>query len=602
MDHSTHHCLPSSTPKDTQNPQELRLLISYNGQILPNPHNNTLFYANGTTRFISIPKTTVLSLSTLFSHISKRLFNGTAHNFTLKYQLPHHDLDSLISIASDEDLLNMIDEYDRNSSLKCSAPKRIRFFLFVKEDDGDDWFGDEESKVAGSNNGEENSGECTVLESNLSFGSTKSSDSNCDSNCANKDNVNGGGSGSGIADDLKIALHSLDFDSIGSDLSLPSPHFSPQAVVYQDPLGIFDSKPAFVNLIETETNASNCSRQIDIPSPIQVLIPGYTTPKPINQPEHQSSPRAQYINHQASQSNCVAQNYLSSIPLAYPPMYPTGAHPQQHYQYYLNKPYPVYMMPVGQTQNPYGISMMRSSILPPNASTRRPQTPSMVYEGYEPINTTQSVEQTQKTYETSMMHISTTPPNASISRPQVPSMVHDGHKPINTTQSIEQTQNPCESSMMYTSTTPPNDSISRPRIPSMVYEGYKPINRTQSVEQTQNPYGTSMTHPLTTPPNASNSWPQIPLMVYEGYKPMNTTPEYAGVTQPLSLPSMNQPAQPITPSPIEKFNFFGDYEDPMRAQIYKTQPSGPSPTSSSQLQMLPERFSQLQMENTSHQL
>ena len=103
----------------------------------------------------------------------------------------------------------MIDEYDRNSSLKCSTPKRIRFFLFVKEDDGDDWSGDEESKVAGSNTGEENSDECTVLESNLSFGSTKSSDSNC----TNKDNVNGGGCGSGVSDDLKIALHSL--DSIG---------------------------------------------------------------------------------------------------------------------------------------------------------------------------------------------------------------------------------------------------------------------------------------------------------------------------------------------------------------------------------------------------
>lgn len=72
------------------------------------------------------------SLSNLHHRFSKTLLNNQP--FTLKYQLPNEDLDSLISVASDEDLENMVDEYDRlnnrNSSLKKSG--RLRLFLFPK--------------------------------------------------------------------------------------------------------------------------------------------------------------------------------------------------------------------------------------------------------------------------------------------------------------------------------------------------------------------------------------------------------------------------------------------------------------------------------------
>lgn len=95
------------------------------------------------------------SLSDLTARLSKTLLNGRP--FTLKYQLPNEDLDSLISVTTDEDLENMIDEYDRtasNSSNPSAKPSRLRLFLFpIKPDvsqsigpilesstSSDDWF------------------------------------------------------------------------------------------------------------------------------------------------------------------------------------------------------------------------------------------------------------------------------------------------------------------------------------------------------------------------------------------------------------------------------------------------------------------------------
>jgi len=47
----------------------------------------------------------------------------------LKCQLPKGDLETLISITNDEDLANIIEEYDR-ASLKLAHPTKIRAVLF----------------------------------------------------------------------------------------------------------------------------------------------------------------------------------------------------------------------------------------------------------------------------------------------------------------------------------------------------------------------------------------------------------------------------------------------------------------------------------------
>lgn len=343
----------------------------------------------------------------------------------------------------------------------------------------DDWFVDA-LKVAGSNPGNETSSslpESIVLESSSSFGSNSSS-----SNSPGKNKV-------GAGDDFKGVLPSL--DSLGSDCSIPSPSFSQQAIVYQDASGFFDSKPVSGNLVETESNASDRSPRSDILTPVQVS--SYVVSKPMDQPPHHSpSPppppataTPHFIHHPALQSNYITQYYPNSIPVAsYTPMYQTYVQPHQPLQYQLNKPYPVYMMPIGHTQN---------------------------------------------LYDTSMPHTLTTAPNVARSQPQVLS-------------------NPV--------------MVSSP----MVYEGYN--------------------------------------------KPAALAPEYdaklhrptAVASQPETLPPVNQPAQAFSVPSLENTNYVNEYEDPMHAQIYKTQPSGL--TLPSQLQMatsaatvmLPESFTHLQVE------
>ncbi|KAK7280422.1 hypothetical protein RJT34_25486 [Clitoria ternatea] len=131
---------------------KLRLMCSYGGHIVPRPHDKSLCYVGGDTRIIVVERAT--SLAELSTRLSKTFLNGRA--FTLKYQLPNEDLDSLISVTTDEDLENMIDEYDRTNAANSSVkPSRIRLFLFPTKPDSthsippqildtsvksDDWF------------------------------------------------------------------------------------------------------------------------------------------------------------------------------------------------------------------------------------------------------------------------------------------------------------------------------------------------------------------------------------------------------------------------------------------------------------------------------
>ncbi|WCJ21901.1 Octicosapeptide/Phox/Bem1p family protein [Euphorbia peplus] len=106
---------------------KLRLMCSYGGHIIPRPHDKSLCYVGGETRMVAIDRHS--SLSCLVNRFSRSLLDGRP--FTLKYQLPNEDLDSLVSVTTDEDLDNMIEEYDRiNGSSSGLSPSRIRLFLF----------------------------------------------------------------------------------------------------------------------------------------------------------------------------------------------------------------------------------------------------------------------------------------------------------------------------------------------------------------------------------------------------------------------------------------------------------------------------------------
>ncbi|XP_022737491.1 uncharacterized protein LOC111290447 [Durio zibethinus] len=111
----------------------LRLMCSFGGHIMPRPHDKSLCYVCGETRLVAVDRH--CSLSAVCSRLSRALLNGRP--FTLKYQLPNEDLDSLVSVATDEDLENMIEEYDRltASSASSGTSSRIRLFLFLNKPD-----------------------------------------------------------------------------------------------------------------------------------------------------------------------------------------------------------------------------------------------------------------------------------------------------------------------------------------------------------------------------------------------------------------------------------------------------------------------------------
>lgn len=111
----------------------MKILCSFGGRILPRPSDGKLRYVGGETRIISIRKD--ITWPELMHKISS-IYNDTR---VIKYQLPGEDLDALVSVTSDEDLRNMMEEcHDlqrRRGSLK------LRMFLFSIYDLDDTQFG-----------------------------------------------------------------------------------------------------------------------------------------------------------------------------------------------------------------------------------------------------------------------------------------------------------------------------------------------------------------------------------------------------------------------------------------------------------------------------
>lgn len=56
-------------------------------------------------------------------------------NISVKYQLPNEDLDALISVTTDEDVENMMEEYDRFAQNQNTRSARLRLFLFTTGED-----------------------------------------------------------------------------------------------------------------------------------------------------------------------------------------------------------------------------------------------------------------------------------------------------------------------------------------------------------------------------------------------------------------------------------------------------------------------------------
>ncbi|ESQ28143.1 hypothetical protein EUTSA_v10019187mg [Eutrema salsugineum] len=103
------------------NPTTVKFLCSYGGRIIPRFPDGKLRYHGGNTRVLSVPR------SISFTELARKL--GEICGITvisLRCQLPTEDLDALINVTSDEDLKNLMEEYD----LDTTAPSlKIRAFL-----------------------------------------------------------------------------------------------------------------------------------------------------------------------------------------------------------------------------------------------------------------------------------------------------------------------------------------------------------------------------------------------------------------------------------------------------------------------------------------
>lgn len=100
---------------------KMKFLCSFGGKILPRPSDGKLRYVGGETRIIS------LRTNLSWEELVKKTLNICNQPHLIKYQLPGEDLDALISVSSDEDLQNMIDEYCGLERLEGS--QRLRLFL-----------------------------------------------------------------------------------------------------------------------------------------------------------------------------------------------------------------------------------------------------------------------------------------------------------------------------------------------------------------------------------------------------------------------------------------------------------------------------------------
>ncbi|KNA05599.1 hypothetical protein SOVF_188780 [Spinacia oleracea] len=135
---SVHHKHPLSDDKPL-----VRLMVSFGGKILPRPHDNQLRYVGGDTRIVAVNRSTSFSL--LLSKLSKLLLTpqnssstaaAASVDFTVKYQLPNEELDALITVSTDEDVENMMEEFDRLSLSSTDKIPRLRLFLFPDTNGG----------------------------------------------------------------------------------------------------------------------------------------------------------------------------------------------------------------------------------------------------------------------------------------------------------------------------------------------------------------------------------------------------------------------------------------------------------------------------------
>ncbi|XAR51272.1 Non-specific serine/threonine protein kinase [Bertholletia excelsa] len=124
-----------SLPSSNDETSRVKFLCSFSGSILPRPQDGKLRYVGGETRIVSVARD--ITYDELMVKM-RELYEGAS---VLKYQQPDEDLDALVSVVNDDDVTNMMEEYDKLGS--GDGFTRLRIFLFSHPDqDGSTHFVD----------------------------------------------------------------------------------------------------------------------------------------------------------------------------------------------------------------------------------------------------------------------------------------------------------------------------------------------------------------------------------------------------------------------------------------------------------------------------
>lgn len=115
-----------SNPGSNDETPRVKFLCSFLGSIMPRPQDGKLRYVGGETRIVSFPRD--ISYEELMNKM-RELHEGAA---VLKYQQPDEDLDALVSVVNDDDVTNMMEEYEKLGS--GDGFTRLRIFLFTLPD------------------------------------------------------------------------------------------------------------------------------------------------------------------------------------------------------------------------------------------------------------------------------------------------------------------------------------------------------------------------------------------------------------------------------------------------------------------------------------
>lgn len=100
---------------------KMKLLCSFGGRILPRPRDGKLRYVGGETRVVTVGK------SCTFLELARKMRAMCKADHQIKYQLPGEDFDALISVSSEEDFQNMVEEY--YGLEKAGGLQKLRVFL-----------------------------------------------------------------------------------------------------------------------------------------------------------------------------------------------------------------------------------------------------------------------------------------------------------------------------------------------------------------------------------------------------------------------------------------------------------------------------------------